>query len=105
MGTRNRVIVLARQATLASGIGSLESIPRLHNMKNEDEDEDNFFGLKRRKTNIFVPQLSKERRKTKLFVPKLSKERSQPKFLFLNHQRSEEKLMHSSHYYQSDEEK
>ena len=33
------------QATLASGIGSLESIPRLHNMKNEDED--NFFGSKR----------------------------------------------------------
>ena len=27
------------QATLASGIGSLESIPRLHNMKNEDQDE------------------------------------------------------------------
>ena len=26
-------------ATLASGIGSLESIPRLHNMKNEDEDD------------------------------------------------------------------
>jgi hypothetical protein len=25
------------QATLASGNGSLESIPRLHNMKNEDE--------------------------------------------------------------------
>jgi hypothetical protein len=24
------------QATLASGIGSLESIPLLHNMKNED---------------------------------------------------------------------
>ena len=33
------------QATLASGTGSLESIPRLHNMKNEDEDD--FFGLKR----------------------------------------------------------
>jgi hypothetical protein len=33
------------QATLASGIGSLESIPRLHNMKNEDEDD--FFGSKR----------------------------------------------------------
>ncbi len=27
------------QATLASGIGSLEWIPRLHNMKNEDEDD------------------------------------------------------------------
>ncbi len=32
------------QATLASGIGFLESIPRLHNMKNEDEE--NFFGSK-----------------------------------------------------------
>jgi hypothetical protein len=33
------------QATLASENGSLESIPRLHNMKNEEED--NFFLLKR----------------------------------------------------------
>jgi hypothetical protein len=32
------------QDTLAIGIGSLESIPRLHNMKNEDED--NFFRSK-----------------------------------------------------------
>ncbi len=38
------------QATLASGIGSLESILRLHNMKNEDED--NFFFIE---TNIIVP--------------------------------------------------
>jgi hypothetical protein len=37
------------QATLASGIGSLESIPWLHNMKNEDEDD--LFGSKQRKTN------------------------------------------------------
>jgi hypothetical protein len=50
------------QATLASRIGSLESIPWLHNMKNEDKD--NFFGSKRRKMNIFVPQLMKEQRKT-----------------------------------------
>ncbi len=42
------------QATLASRIGSLELIPRLHNMKNEDEDD--FFWIE---TNIFVPQLSK----------------------------------------------
>jgi hypothetical protein len=34
------------QATFASGIGSLESIPWLHNLKNEDED-DFFFGSKR----------------------------------------------------------
>jgi hypothetical protein len=33
------------QATLANRIGSLESISRLHNMKNEDEDD--FFGSKR----------------------------------------------------------
>jgi hypothetical protein len=67
------------QATLVSGIGSLESIPRLHNMKNEDED--NFFFVRngiysslnyqrgRRITNLFVPKLSKERRQTKVFVP------------------------------------
>ena len=61
-------------ATLSSGIGSLESIPRLHNMKNEDEDD--FFWIK---TNILVPQLSKGLRITNLFVPKLSKERRQTK--------------------------
>jgi len=60
------------QATLASGIGSLESIPRLHNMKNNDEDE--FFWIE---MNIFVPQLSKERRIMSFFVP--SKERRKTK--------------------------
>ncbi len=39
---------------MASKIGFLESIPRLHNMKNEDVDD--LFWIK---TNIFVPQLSK----------------------------------------------
>jgi hypothetical protein len=49
-------------------------------MKNEDEKyEDNFFGSKRRKTNIFIPQLSKEQRKTNLFVFKVSKKRRQTK--------------------------
>ncbi len=62
------------QATLASGIGSLESIPRLHNLKNEDEDD--FFWIE---TNIFVSQLSKGRRKTNLLISKLSKERRQTK--------------------------
>jgi hypothetical protein len=42
----------------------------------DEKNEDDFLD-KRRKTNIFVPQLSKERRKTNLFVPKLSKERRQ----------------------------
>jgi hypothetical protein len=39
------------QATLNSRIGSLESIPWLHNMKNKDED--NFFWIE---TNIFLTQ-------------------------------------------------
>ena len=34
---------IVAQATLARGIGSLESIPWLHNMKNKDEDD---FGSK-----------------------------------------------------------
>jgi hypothetical protein len=59
---------------LASGIGSLELIPWLHNMK--DEDEDNLFWIK---TNIFVPQLSKGKRITNFFVLKLSKEQRQTK--------------------------
>jgi hypothetical protein len=76
------------QATLATGIGSLESIPRLHNMKNKDED---FFWIEatkneyictstnegKKKKKLFVPILSKERRQTKVFVPQLSKERRQ----------------------------
>jgi hypothetical protein len=65
---------IGAQATLDSGIGSLESIPRLHNMKSEDEDD--FFWIK---TNIFVPQLSKGQRITNLLVPKLLKERRQTK--------------------------
>jgi hypothetical protein len=60
---------IGAQTTLDSGIGSLESIPRLHNVKNDDEDD--FFWIK---TNIFVPQLSKGRRMTNLFIPKLSQE-------------------------------
>ena len=75
------------QATLASGISSLDSIPQLHNMKNGDEDD--FFWIEakkneyirtstiegRRKTNLFIPKLSKKRRQTKVFVPQPSKER------------------------------
>jgi len=38
------------QATLASGIGSLESIPPFHDMKNEDGDD--FFGPKRRYSTL-----------------------------------------------------
>ena len=37
-------IQIRAQATLDRGIGSLESIPQLHNMKNEDEDDS--FGSK-----------------------------------------------------------
>jgi hypothetical protein len=37
-----KIPALARQATLASGIGSLESIPLLL-MKNENESENDFF--------------------------------------------------------------
>jgi hypothetical protein len=51
------------QATLASGIGSLELIHGLHNMKNEDEDD--IFWIE---TNIFVPQLSKGRRIRNFFI-------------------------------------
>ncbi len=65
----NRVIVLAHQATLASRIGSLESIPRLHNMKNEDKD--NFFCIEAKKNEYIHTSTIKG---TNLFVPKLSKE-------------------------------
>ncbi len=64
------------QATLASKIGSLESIPRHYNMKNEDEDD--FFVPQLSKgriiTNMFFHKQLKERRQTKVFVPQLSKE-------------------------------
>jgi len=74
-------------------------------MKNADKkNEDNFFGSKWRKTNLFIPQLSKEWRKRNLFIPKLSKNEDTPKYLFHNHWRNEEKLMHSSLKYQTDKE-
>jgi hypothetical protein len=71
------------QASLATGIGSLESIPRLHNMKNKDEED--FFWIEakkneyictstnegKKKNKLFVHILSKERRQTKVFVPQL----------------------------------
>jgi hypothetical protein len=44
VGERVKHLQIRAQATLASGIGCLDLIPRLHNMKNENEDEDNFFG-------------------------------------------------------------
>ncbi len=43
-----------RLGTMTSGIGFLESIPRLHNMKNEVEDD--FFWSE---MNIFLTELSK----------------------------------------------
>ncbi len=45
------------QATLASRIGSLESIPRLHNMKSEDED--NFFWIEGKKNEYIHPSTIK----------------------------------------------
>jgi hypothetical protein len=97
------------QATLASGIGSLESIPRLHNMKNEDED--NFFLIEAKKneyihtsTNkgtkkneLFVPQLSQERRRSEVFVPQLAK------YLFLNYRRNEYEAKYSFLNYRRNE--
>jgi hypothetical protein len=38
IGKRNLFLGIDVQATLVSGIGSLDSIPRHNNMKNEDED-------------------------------------------------------------------
>ena len=71
------------QATLASGIGSLESIPRLHNMKNE-------VGSKRRKTNLFISQLMKEQRKTNYSFLYYQRNEDKPKYLFLNYRRKED---------------
>ncbi len=46
-----------------------------HEERRQNKNKTQFFGSKRRKTNIFVPELSKERRKTNAFIPQLSKER------------------------------
>jgi hypothetical protein len=92
----NRLQIRAK-ATLASGIGSLESIPWFHNMKNEDEDD--FFGSKRRKMNIFVPQLMKEQRKTNYLFLYYQRNEDKPKYLFreakylfLNYPRNEDEV-------------
>ncbi len=81
-----KCLQIRAKATLAIGIDSLESIPRLHNMKNEDKDKF-FIQAKKneyihtltkegtKKNELLVPILSKERRQTKVFVPQLPKER------------------------------
>jgi hypothetical protein len=54
-----------------------ELVPRLHNMKNEDEDD--FFWIE---TNIFVPQLSKGRKITNLFKLNYRRNEDKPKYFF-----------------------
>ena len=51
---------------MASGIGSLESIPRLHNMKNEDEDD--FFWIEAKKNEYIRTSTVKEQRKRIKFI-------------------------------------
>ncbi len=55
-----------------------------------------FFGSKRRKTNIFLPQLVKEQRKTNFSFLNYQRNEDKPKYLFLNHWRNEEKVLHSA---------
>ncbi len=55
---------------MASGIGSLESIPWLHIMKNEDEDE--FFWVEAKKNEYIRTSTNEGTKKNELFVPKLS---------------------------------
>ncbi len=85
----NRVIVLARQATLASGIGSLESISMLL-MKNENENKDNFC-LDRSEDKRIYSYLNYQRNEGKRIYSFLNYQRNEdnPKYLFLNHQRNE----------------
>ena len=73
------------QATLASGIGSLESIPWLHNMKNKDEDD---FWIE---TNIFVPQLSKDEEERIYLFLNYQRNEEEAKYLFLNYRRNKDK--------------
>jgi hypothetical protein len=86
MGTRNRVGIglLYRPARL-HWLAELESIPRLPNTKNEDEDD--FFGIEVNYSFLYY-----------------QRNEDKPKYLFLNHRRNEGKLMPSSLIYQRDEE-
>jgi hypothetical protein len=63
------------QATFASGIGSLESIPRPPNMKNEEEDD--YFWIEGKKNEYIRTSANEGTKKNELFVPILSKERRQ----------------------------
>ncbi len=65
-----------------TGKNKVEQMFQIGKVKNKDKKTKTMFlGSKRRKTNIFIPKLSKERRKTNLFVPQLSKERRQTKVI------------------------
>jgi hypothetical protein len=79
-----KCLQIQAQSTLASGIGSLESTPGLHNMKNKDEDD---FWIE---TNIFVPQLSKDEEERIYLFLNYQRNEEEAKYLFLNYRRNED---------------
>ena len=112
--SRNRVIVPARHSTLASGIGSLASIPWLHkSLKIRAQNSGSRKRWRKKTKKIFFDGSEEKRicsylnyrRNEEKFVPKLSKKRRHTKVFAPQPSKNEEKLMHSSLNYQRDEEK
>jgi hypothetical protein len=84
---------------LARVIGSLELIPRLHNIKNEDDDD--YFWIER---NIFVPQLSKDEKIIIHSFLNYRRNEEKPKYLFLNYRRNEDEAKYLFLNYRRNEE-
>ncbi len=76
----------------------MESIPGLHkSVKNtiSVRFKTIFFGSKRKKTNIFVPQLMKEQRKMNYSFLYYQRNEDKQKYLFLNYRRNEDEAKYS----------
>ncbi len=73
-------------ATLASGIGSLESIPPLQYMKNQDEDD--FFLIEAtKKESICSSTIEGTKAKRSIrFSPRYRRNEDEAKYSFLNYQ-------------------
>jgi hypothetical protein len=76
---------------------AMESIPRLHNMKNEDEEY--FFSIKAKKNEYIHSSTNEETKKNKLY----HRNEDKPKYLFLNYRRNEDEAKYSFLNYQRNE--
>jgi hypothetical protein len=93
-----KCLQIRAQATLASGIDSLESIPRLHSMKNEDD----FFLLKRIYSSL---NYQRNKDEAKYLFLNYRRNEDEAKYLILNYRRNEDEAKYLILNYQRNEDK